>query len=225
MTQYAKNLASEYAFPPLPLHNTLGEVVAAQGLSQLRLAETEKYAHVTFFLNGGTEQVFPKEDRILIPSPLVATYDLAPKMSAVEITHALVDAIHNKAYDLIICNYANADMVGHSGHFKATVEAIECLDQCLHEVWRSLAGVGGALLITADHGNAEMMYNHKVEQAHTAHTCQPVPLLYLGADWHLRQEKGSLIDIAPTVLALLGLEQPAEMTGHSLLVETHDLPH
>lgn len=223
MTHYAKNLATEVAFPPLPLHNTLGEIIAANGLSQLRIAETEKYAHVTFFFNGGSEQVFPNEDRILISSPLVATYDLLPEMSAPELTRALVDAIHSEAYDVIICNYANADMVGHSGNFNATVKAIECLDSCMHEVWQALANTGGALLITADHGNAEAMYDEKTCQAHTAHTCQPVPLLYVGGDWHFTRSKGSLIDVAPTMLALLGIDQPDEMTGSALLAETHDL--
>lgn len=223
MTQYAKNLATECAFPPLNLHNTLGEVLAANGLSQLRIAETEKYAHVTFFFNGGSEQVFPNEDRILIPSPLVATYDLLPEMSAPELTHALVDAIRSEAYDVIICNYANADMVGHSGDFEATKKAIECLDQCMHNVWQALASVGGSLLITADHGNAEAMYDEVTHQAHTAHTCQPVPLLYVGGDWQFSKTKGSLIDIAPTVLALLGIKQPPEMTGSALLAETHEL--
>ena len=223
MTSYAKNLPTEIAFPILHLRNTLGEVIADNGLSQLRIAETEKYAHVTFFFNGGSEQVFPNEDRILIPSPSVATYDLLPEMSAPKLTRALVDAIDSEAYDVIICNYANADMVGHSGDFNATVKAIECLDQCMHEVWQALANTGGSLLITADHGNAEAMYDDLTKQAHTAHTCEPVPLLYVGGDWHFNRSKGSLIDIAPTILALLGIDQPDEMTGSSLLVETHDL--
>ncbi|KTD48518.1 phosphoglyceromutase [Legionella rubrilucens] len=219
MTRYAKHFLTETAFPPLSLRNTLGEVLSRQGLTQLRIAETEKYAHVTFFFNGGNEQVFANEDRILIPSPPVATYDLVPEMSAPELTRTLIDAIKSDAYDVIICNYANADMVGHTGDFQATVRAIECLDQCMHNVWQILAEVGGALLITADHGNAECMFDKTTNQAHTAHTSEPVPFLYVGADWHFKQTKGSLIDVAPTILALLGIDKPADMTGHALLVE------
>lgn len=221
MTQYAKNLPTEAAFPPLPIRNTLGEIVAKNGLSQLRMAETEKYAHVTFFLNGGSEQVFANEDRILIPSPAVATYDLIPEMSAPELTRTLIDAIKCDAYDLIICNYANADMVGHTGDFPATVRAIECLDQCMRDLWQALDDVNGTLLITADHGNAEVMFDNMTNQAHTAHTSQPVPFLFIGKDWHFKQGTGSLIDVAPTILALLDIDQPAEMTGQALLVENH----
>lgn len=221
MTQYAKNFPAETAFPPKPLHNTLGEVVAKEGLSQLRIAETEKYAHVTFFFNGGSEKAFVNEDRLLIPSPPVATYDLVPEMSAPQLTHALMDAINSKAYDLIICNYANADMVGHTGDFKATVAAIECLDKCMHDVWQALAQVGGVMLITADHGNAELMYDKSTCQPHTAHTSGPVPLLYIGKSRHFNRVRGSLIDIAPTVLTLLNIDKPAEMTGTNLLVEDH----
>ncbi len=217
MTQYDKNLPTTMAYPPIPLNNTLGEVLSAHGLTQLRIAETEKYAHVTFFFNGGNEQVFNKEDRILIPSPKIATYDLQPEMSAPELTHNLVDAINRQAYDVIICNYANADMVGHSGNFDATVKAIECLDECMHQVWQALAKQGGKLLITADHGNAEEMYDDTTLQAHTAHTSEPVPFLYVGGDWHFTRSEGSLIDIAPTLLTLLGLNPPKEMTGHVLL--------
>ncbi|MBA2650687.1 MAG: 2,3-bisphosphoglycerate-independent phosphoglycerate mutase [Tatlockia sp.] len=223
MTFYSKNIASECVFPPLLMRNTLGEIVSAKGLSQLRIAETEKYAHVTYFFNGGTEQVFPNEDRILIPSPSIPTYDLQPEMSALELTEALVEAIQSRAYDLIICNYANADMVGHSGDFNATVEAIECLDQCMKTLWKALESIGGALLITADHGNAESMYDETTKQAHTAHTCRPVPLLFVGGDWQFNCKNGSLIDIAPTILALLDIKKPAEMTGNALLAETHDL--
>ncbi|WP_028388317.1 2,3-bisphosphoglycerate-independent phosphoglycerate mutase [Legionella fairfieldensis] len=219
MTQYAKDLMTENAFPPLYLQNTLGEILARKGLRQLRIAETEKYAHVTFFFNGGSEQIFPNEERILIPSPSVATYDLRPEMSAPELTQALVDAIHSKAFDVIICNYANADMVGHSGNFAATIKAIECLDACMSEVGHALTSAHGALLITADHGNAETMYDELTHQAHTAHTCQPVPFLYIGSGWHFNSETGSLIDVAPTLLALLDIKQPAEMTGKSLLVK------
>lgn len=219
MTRYAKNLLTETAFPPILLNNTLGELFADAGLNQLRIAETEKYAHVTFFFNGGSEQVFDNEDRILIPSPQVTTYDLLPEMSAPELTHALVDAIKSQAYDVVICNYANADMVGHTGDFDATVKAIECLDKCLHDVWHAVREQGGSLLITADHGNAEAMFDESTSQAHTAHTCQPVPLLFVGGPWHFIRSQGSLIDVAPTVLALLDIKQPREMTGTALLAE------
>ncbi len=222
MTQYAKNLATQPAFLPMTLHNTLGEVIAQHGMSQLRIAETEKYAHVTFFFNGGSEQVYDHEDRILIPSSKVATYDLHPEMSAPELTKTIVDAISKQAYDVIICNYANADMVGHTGNFAATVQAIECLDQAMHDIWQALNKVGGKLLITADHGNAEAMFDESTHQAHTAHTNQPVPFVYIGGGWHFNTTHGSLIDIAPTVLSLLRIEQPLEMTGHALLVNNHD---
>lgn len=221
MTEYDKNLPTLNVFPPIPLNNTLGEIVSRHGLKQLRIAETEKYAHVTFFFNGGNEHIFPDEQRIMIQSPKVATYDLQPEMSAPELTAALVEVINNQKYDLIICNYANADMVGHSGNFDATVRAIECLDQCMSQVWQALAKQGGRLLITADHGNAEEMFDETTHQAHTAHTSQPVPLIYVGSDWHFSQLTGSLIDVAPTVLALLGIDPPAEMTGRILLEKNH----
>ncbi|MGQ3890498.1 2,3-bisphosphoglycerate-independent phosphoglycerate mutase [Legionella sp. CNM-4043-24] len=221
MTKYADNLATECVFPPMTLHKTFGEIIARHGLRQLRIAETEKYAHVTFFFNGGSEQVFEQEKRILVPSPRVATYDLRPEMSAPELTRELIKAIEDQAYDVIICNFANADMVGHTGNFSATVQAIECLDRCLHDIAAALRVSGGALLITADHGNAESMFDDETHQAHTAHTCQPVPLLFVGQGWHFNQSEGSLIDVAPTLLALLNIQQPAEMTGHSLLVRTH----
>lgn len=223
MTEYSSHLKTECVFPPLLLHNTLGEILAKNNLSQLRLAETEKYAHVTFFFNGGIEQIFPNEERILIPSPTVATYDMLPEMSAPQVTKALVDAINSKAYDVIICNYANADMVGHSGDFGATVKAIECLDRCMQKVWDALADAGGAMLITADHGNAEAMFDEKTQQPHTAHTCSPVPLLFIGQGWNFKQTTGSLVDIAPTMLALLGIKKPPEMTGNVLMAEAHDL--
>lgn len=221
MTQYAKNLPTTIAFPPMLLNNTLGEILSAHGLSQLRIAETEKYAHVTFFLNGGSEQVFANEDRIMIPSPKVATYDLQPEMSAPELTATLIDAINNQLYDVIICNYANADMVGHSGNFDAAVHAIECLDQCMSNVWGALKAQGGKLLITADHGNAEEMFDDTTHQPHTAHTSEPVPFLYVGGDWHFVRSEGTLIDVAPTLLTLIGITPPEEMTGHCLLEKDH----
>lgn len=221
MTEYDKSLKTTPAFPAIPLRNTLGEILSANGLTQLRIAETEKYAHVTFFFNGGNEQVFANEQRILIPSPKIATYDLHPEMSAPELTTALIDAINSQIYDVIICNYANADMVGHSGNFKATVRAIECLDQCMQQVWQALSKQGGKLLITADHGNAEEMYDDTTLQAHTAHTSEPVPFVYVGGNWHFTHSKGSLIDVAPTLLTLIGIKPPADMTGHSLLELNH----
>ncbi len=220
MTRYSKGLDTSVAFPPIAMHNTLGEVVSNHGLSQLRIAETEKYAHVTFFFNGGTEQVFPDEDRVLVPSPKIATYDLQPEMSAPELTMALIDAIKSQAYDVIICNYANADMVGHSGKFEAAVKAIESLDDCMHKVWQTLKKYNGQLLITADHGNAEAMFDANTNQPHTAHTCDPVPLVYVGhPQWHFNRESGSLIDVAPTILSLLNIPPPPEMTGTVLLEE------
>lgn len=219
MTSYSKTLATRSAFPGGVLHNTLGEVLAKNGLQQLRAAETEKYAHVTFFLNGGSEQPFAHEERILVNSPKVATYDLQPEMSAPELTCAIVAAIQQNKYDVIICNYANADMVGHTGDFDATVKAIECLDQAMSTIWQALSRVNGQLVITADHGNAESMFDDTTHQAHTAHTSQPVPLLYVGKkEWRAATLTGSLIDVAPTLLALLGITPPPEMTGHVLLV-------
>lgn len=217
MTQYDKNLPTTPAFPPIPLNNTLGEILAAHGLNQLRIAETEKYAHVTFFFNGGNENIFANEERLLIPSPKVATYNLQPEMSAPQLTEHLVDAINSQAFDVIICNYANADMVGHTGDFNATVRAIECLDRCMSEVWHALAKQDGQLLITADHGNAEEMFDETTHQAHTAHTSEPVPLVYVGGNWHFTRTEGSLIDIAPTMLVMLGITPPQEMTGQQLL--------
>lgn len=222
MTEYDNTLATQVLFPPTPLRNTLGEVIANHGLTQLRIAETEKYAHVTFFLNGGVERVFPNEDRLLIPSPKVATYDLKPEMSAPELTLALIDAIKSKRYDVIICNYANADMVGHSGNFTAAVHAVECLDKCMSQVGRAVAEQQGCLLITADHGNVEEMFDESTHQSHTAHTSEPVPLLFVGEQWHFTQNDGSLVDIAPTVLTLLGIKPPAEMTGHVLLAKINE---
>ncbi|MCC5791979.1 MAG: 2,3-bisphosphoglycerate-independent phosphoglycerate mutase [Legionellaceae bacterium] len=217
MTQYSDALPCTVLFPPQILEHTLGQILAEQGLSQLRIAETEKYAHVTFFFNGGAEQVFPNEDRVLIASPKVSTYDLQPEMSAPELTAALQEAIDSAAYDVIICNYANADMVGHTGNLPATIEAIETLDGCLRQVADSTARAGGCLLITADHGNAEQMFDDTTGQAHTAHTSQPVPLLFVGQGWSFQQKTGTLADIAPSILHLLQIQAPREMTGRNLL--------
>ena len=223
MTHYADDLATEPAFPPRTLHHTLGEVIASHDLHQLRIAETEKYAHVTFFFNGGSDRPFLNEDRILIPSPNVATYNLQPEMSGPELTRRLIDAISSLQYDVIICNYANADMVGHTGDFKATVRAIEYLDTVMSEVAEALFKIGGQLLITADHGNADAMFDDKTQQPHTAHTSEPVPLMYIGQDnWQFTANKGSLCDVAPTLLTLLNITIPIEMTGCALLVNDHD---
>jgi 2,3-bisphosphoglycerate-independent phosphoglycerate mutase len=217
LTEYAHDMPVRVAYPPLSFPNVLGEVLAQHGLTQLRIAETEKYAHVTFFFNGGVETPFAGETRRLIPSPKVATYDLQPEMSAPELTQAFVEAVNSQEYDVIIGNYANADMVGHTGNFAATVKAIETLDHCLAQVVEAARAQGGEVLITADHGNAEKMRDKQTGQAHTAHTTELVPLLYIGRQVEIVKAKGRLSDIAPTMLYLLGLSQPQEMTGESLL--------
>ena len=204
------------------LENVLGQAIAKAGLKQLRIAETEKYAHVTFFLNGGEEQTFDGEDRILIPSPKVATYDLQPEMSAPEVTDQLTAAIGSGKYDLIVVNYANPDMVGHTGVMSAAIRAVECIDTCLGLLEQAVLSAGGVLLITADHGNIEQMSDAETEQAHTAHTTNPVPLVLVGAEnagGDVGLNDGRLCDIAPTLLRLMGLETPQEMSGASLLAE------
>ncbi|MBX9705659.1 MAG: 2,3-bisphosphoglycerate-independent phosphoglycerate mutase [Gammaproteobacteria bacterium] len=217
LTEYATDIHSEIAYPPLTLHNVLGEYIANLGYRQLRIAETEKYAHVTFFFNGGIETPFANEDRILVPSPKVATYDLKPEMSAPELTDKLVEAITSEKYDLIICNYANADMVGHSGIMPAAIKAVEAIDAALGKIIPALKSVGGEMLITADHGNAEQMQDHTTHQPHTAHTSNPVPLIYIGRKATFTKQHGTLCDVAPTLLNAMGLPQPKEMTGHNLL--------
>lgn len=217
LTQYDKRFTTPVAFPPQSHKNILAEIVSNAGLKQLRIAETEKYAHVTFFFNGGVEQPFPHEERILIPSPKVATYDLQPEMSAPELTERLIDEINSAKFDLIICNFANPDMVGHTGDLLATTKAIEVIDSCLGQIYQTLKQVGGELLVTADHGNAELMYDPKTEQAHTAHTSNLVPLIYAGRKAEIVNKNGKLSDIAPTILHLLNLPQPEEMTGQSLI--------
>jgi len=219
LTEYQKQIDAEVAYKPDELSNTIGEYVSNLGLKQLRIAETEKYAHVTFFFNGGEETPFKNEDRILVPSPDVATYDLQPEMNAPLVTDKLVSAIESNKYDLIIVNYANADMVGHSGKFPAAVKAIEALDTCIGRVTNAVLKVGGDILITADHGNAEQMQNPETGQAHTAHTTNVVPLLHLGRKSTIADE-GLLSDIAPTLLHLMGLEIPKEMTGRNLITLT-----
>ena len=221
LTTYKANYEFPVAFPPEHLKNVFGEYIANLGLKQLRIAETEKYAHVTFFFNGGEEQVFEGEDRILVPSPRVATYNQKPEMSAYEVTDKLIEAINSKKYDAIICNYANADMVGHSGDFQATIKAIQAIDKCLGRLLETIKKSGGEMIITADHGNAEQMRAYTTEkiksQAHTAHTSNLVPMIYIGRAAEFIHGTGTLSDIAPTMLYLMGLEIPPEMTGVPLL--------
>lgn len=217
LTLYRKDLPTVVAFPPVALTEVLGAVLAEHGVRQLRLAETEKYAHVTYFFNGGREDPFPLEERQLVPSPKVATYDLKPEMSAPQVAERLVQAVRSRSYGFILCNFANADMVGHTGDFEATKKAIGVLDHCLGLLDAALAEVGGEALITADHGNAELMWDEATGQAHTAHTTNPVPFLYVGGRKVQMEKSGALCDVAPTVLHLLGFAQPTEMTGRRLL--------
>jgi 2,3-bisphosphoglycerate-independent phosphoglycerate mutase len=208
-------------FPPEDLADTFGEVVSRAGLTQLRVAETEKYAHVTFFFNGGRETVFPGEERILVPSPRVATYDLQPEMSAPEVTDRVVEAIRSGRFDVIVLNYANTDMVGHTGRIDAATKAVEAVDICLGRLSEAVEQAGGTLVITADHGNAEMMRDPETGEPHTAHTLNPVPFVVVNPPAEIGQvENGRLSDIAPTLLEILGLTKPASMTGHSLISST-----
>ncbi len=217
LTTYDETFGLPVAYPPVRLTHILGEVVSGTGVRQLRIAETEKYAHVTFFFNGGEEAPFPLEDRVLIPSPRdVATYDLKPEMSAREVTEEVVRRILSRQYGFILMNYANPDMVGHTGILAAAVKAVEVLDECLGTVLNAAAEVGARILITADHGNLEMMEDKKTGQPHTAHTTDPVPLIVVGGKVALR-DAGCLADVAPTVLQLMGIERPKEMTGKSLI--------
>ena len=216
MTQYEKGMNVEIAYKPESLTNTLGEYVSKLGYTQLRIAETEKYAHVTFFFNGGIEQPYEGEDRILVPSPKVATYDLQPEMSAIEVTDKVVEAILSKKYDFIILNYANGDMVGHTGVMEAAVKAVETVDTCVGRFVDAIKQVGGTVCITADHGNAEKMLDEETKEAFTAHTTNPVPFIVV-SDKVKEVKDGALCDIAPTLLKLAGLEVPAEMTGKALI--------
>jgi 2,3-bisphosphoglycerate-independent phosphoglycerate mutase len=220
MIKYSEALSPylQALFPPQALPKTLGELVSRAGRRQLRIAETEKYAHVTFFFNGGVEDPYPGEERILVPSPKVATYDQKPEMSAPEVTDRLLAAIRAKSYDLIVVNYANPDMVGHTGNLDAAVKAAECIDRCLGRIEAAVDAEGGVLLITADHGNLEQMRDPRTGEAHTQHTTNPVPAILCGpaaADYAL--DNGRLADIAPTLLPFLGITQPPEMVGRSLL--------
>ena len=225
MVEYSTeiNRFMKVIFQPVELHNVMGEVLAQRGLKQLRIAETEKYAHVTFFFNGGEERELPGEERILVPSPKVATYDLKPEMSAYEVTDRLVAAINSGKFDFILVNYANTDMVGHTGDLEAATRAVEAVDTCLGRVAEAVTKQGGALLITADHGNAEMMMDPATGQPHTAHTTNPVPVMLINAGGQGRNapialHNGKLADVAPTLLELMGIEPPKDMTGHSLIV-------
>jgi len=217
LTEYASDIETSCAYRPNVLPNCLGEYMAALNKTQLRIAETEKYAHVTFFFSGGREALFKGETRELIPSPDVATYDLQPEMSAPELTDKLVDAIKSKKYDLIVCNYANGDMVGHTGKFDAAVKAAECLDVCLTRISEAINEADAQCIITADHGNAEQMSSPQTGQAHTSHTTLPVPLVYLGNQDLSLKDGGKLSDIAPSLLDLMSLDVPKEMTGASLI--------
>lgn len=217
LTQYADDIDVPCAFAPETLHNSLGEFLQNNGKRQLRIAETEKYAHVTFFFSGGREQPFDGEKRILIPSPDVATYDLQPQMSAAKVTDQLVEAIHSGEFDVIVCNYANGDMVGHSGKLQPAIQAVETLDTCMARLEETITAVGGNMLITADHGNVELMRDPTSNQEHTAHTSNLVPLVYVGDQPVQLKSGGSLCDVAPTLLDLMQMDAPDEMTGNTLI--------
>jgi len=223
MTRYDKNFSLPVVIPPESLANILADVMAQMKLRNLRVAETEKYAHVTYFFNGGVEKPFPGEDRILVPSPKVATYDLKPEMSAAGIADAVVKAVNDNAFDVIIVNFANADMVGHSGKIEPTVKAVETVDACLGRIEPAVRARGGAMLITADHGNAEMMIDPVTGGPHTAHTTNPVPFIVVSDDSKdfTLKPNGSLRDISPTILGMLGINEPTEMTGQDLRVKSH----
>lgn len=223
MTKYSDALSKhmDCLFPSDSLKDTLGEIVSSHGLNQLRIAETEKFAHVTFFFNGGSENLYENEERILVPSPDVPTYDLKPEMSAPEVTDKLVDAIRSDNFDLIVVNYANPDMVGHTGVLEAAIKAVETIDQAIGRLQDAIMDVGGSMLITADHGNIELMHDHDTGGPHTAHTTNLVPFLLVGShkvsDQNISLDDGALCDVAPTILNLMGLEKPAAMTGKSLI--------
>jgi 2,3-bisphosphoglycerate-independent phosphoglycerate mutase len=217
LTQYDQNdKKSSVIFKQTSVNNSFGEYISKLGLKQLRIAETEKYPHVTFFFNGGNETVYEGEDRILVPSPQVATYDLQPEMSAFEVAEKLEGAIRSKKYHAIICNFANADMVGHTGNLNAAIKAMEALDTCIGQVVNAMESIGGEVIITADHGNAELMEDYENKQVHTQHTTNIVPFLYIGRKATIKSN-GRLSDIAPTLLHLMGEKQPSEMTGQNLI--------
>jgi 2,3-bisphosphoglycerate-independent phosphoglycerate mutase len=215
MTQYDEDFDLPVAFPPLELKNCLTEFLSHEGFKQFHIAETEKYAHVTFFFNGGEEDPFPGEERQLIPSPKVSTYDKKPEMSAEEITDNLIERLREQRDDFVVVNYANPDMVGHTGDMEATVEAMEVLDNCLYELNAAVQEAGGEMVITSDHGNAEQMVNPDTGEPHTAHTLNDCPLIYVGPRG-VSFDGGTLADVAPTILELLNLPIPEEMTGSNL---------
>jgi 2,3-bisphosphoglycerate-independent phosphoglycerate mutase len=220
MTEYDATFLLPVAFPPENIEETLGEILASNGLRQLRIAETEKYAHVTFFFNGGVEKPNKGEDRVLIPSPKVATYDLKPEMSALEVTDKVLALIKEKIYDVIIMNYANSDMVGHTGVLEAAVKAVETIDGCVGAVTRAVLEQGGVACITADHGNAEQMREDDGIEPHTAHTTNKVPFILVGDEYrNVKLREGILADIAPTLLQIIGVDKPAAMAGSSLIVK------
>ena len=217
MTQYDETMPNvKVAFKPTTLVNTFGEYISDKGMTQLRIAETEKYAHVTFFFNGGNEKQYKGEDRILVPSPKVETYDMKPEMSALEVTEKVLEAINSKKYDTIILNYANPDMVGHTGSLEAAIKAVETIDGCVGRVVEAINNQNGVLIITADHGNCEQMIDYKTGEPHTAHTTNKVPLILVGID-NVTLREGKLSDLAPTMLQIMGIEKPEEMTGESII--------
>jgi 2,3-bisphosphoglycerate-independent phosphoglycerate mutase len=219
MTQYDPTFTFPVVFPPEPATGYIAEVLASRGLTNLRLAETEKYAHVTYFFNGGREEPFAGEERVLVPSPRVATYDLKPEMSAEGVADALIDSVTHKKHDVVICNFANPDMVGHTGSLEAAIKAIKTVDGCLARVIPAIASAGGTALVTADHGNAEQMWDYELNAPHTAHTTNPVPLILVQGEGQSNPPKlphGALCDIAPTMLGILGIEPSKEMTGKDL---------
>lgn len=217
LTEYDATMPNVHvAYKPQEIKNTFGEYISNKGLTQLRIAETEKYAHVTFFFNGGREEPYKNEDRILIPSPKVETYDMKPEMSAIEVTQNVIEAIKSQKYDAIILNYANPDMVGHTGNLDATIKALETLDECIGDVVKEIENQNAYLIITADHGNAEQMIDYKTGEPHTAHTTNDVPLVLIGLE-NVKLKQGRLCDLVPTMLELMNLEKPEEMTGVSLI--------
>jgi 2,3-bisphosphoglycerate-independent phosphoglycerate mutase len=222
MTQYDKQYSLPMVILPESMENLLADMLAQANLRNLRIAETEKYAHVTYFFNGGIEKPFPGEDRVLVPSQKVATYDLAPEMSASGIADAVIKAIGDPAFDLVVVNFANADMVGHSGKLEPTIQGVETIDSCLGRIYQTLRQRGGSMLITADHGNAELMIDPVTGGPHTAHTTNPVPVILVSDDAHKYRlrDSGSLRDISPTLLGMLKMEKPGKMTGGDLRVDT-----
>ena len=219
MARYDKTFTLPFVFPPQQLSHILAELLGELQLRNLRVAETEKYAHVTYFFNGGVEKAYPGEERILVPSPKVATYDLKPEMSAAGITENVVKAVEQGAFDVLVVNFANADMVGHSGKLEATIKAVETVDACLGAVYKAVRATGGAMIVTADHGNAELMVDPKTGGPHTAHTTNPVPLILIGEHPPAElKEGGALADVAPTLLGMMGIQPPKEMTGHDLRI-------